>query len=161
MRRRVDVALTGFALIGFGLWIAMWVVLLANPGFFGRFYGQDLAMYLEATRRWLGGEGFYHAYQLRGAYSVSFGDVLYPPPALILLTAFTVVPTLLWWLIPAASSSTRSRGCGPRRGPSPRSSDASGGLTRRTSSCGATRPSGLRRLSLWAPRGRSSPRSER
>lgn len=80
----------------------MWVVLLANPGFFGRFYGQDLAVYLEAARRWLGGDGFYHGYQLSGPYSLSFGDVLYPPPTLILFGAFTILPTLLWWVIPAA-----------------------------------------------------------
>lgn len=101
-RQRVSAALTTVALVGFGLWVAMWVVLLSNPGFFGRFYGQDLALYVEATRRWLTGGGFYHSYQLSGPYSVSFGDVLYPPPTLILFAAFTVVPTLLWWLIPAA-----------------------------------------------------------
>jgi hypothetical protein len=101
-RRRVDVALAGFAVVGFGLWIAMWVVLLSNPGFFGRFYGQDLAVCLEAARRWLGGGGFYHDYQLSGPYAHPFGDVLYPPPTLILFAAFTILPTLLWWLIPAA-----------------------------------------------------------
>lgn len=101
-RRHVDVALAGFALVGFSLWIVLWVVVLSNPGFFGRFYGQDLAVCVEAARRWLEGGAFYNTYQLSGPYPHSFGDVLYPPPTLILFAAFTILPTLLWWLIPAA-----------------------------------------------------------
>jgi len=101
-RRRIDNALIVLAAAGFGLWIAMWVVILVNPGFFGRFYGQDMAVCLEAARRWLGGGGFYHGYQLSGPYAHPFGDVLYPPPTLILFAAFTIIPAPLWWAIPAA-----------------------------------------------------------
>jgi len=80
----------------------MWVIVLVNPGFFGRFYGQDLAIYVEAARRWLAGGGFYNAYQLAGPYQVAFGDILYPPPALVLFVPFTVIPAAFWWAIPVA-----------------------------------------------------------
>jgi hypothetical protein len=101
-RPRVDTALVVLAAAGFGLWIAMWAVLLANSGFFGRFYGQDLAIYLDAADRWLHGGGFYHAYQLAGPYPVAFGDILYPPPSLALFVPFTVFPVAFWWAIPVA-----------------------------------------------------------
>jgi hypothetical protein len=101
-RRQIDMALIVLAVVGFGLWIAMWAVLLTNRGFFGRFYGQDLVIYLEAADRWLHGGGFYNAYQLAGPYQVAFGDIIYPPPSLALFFPFTVVPVPFWWAIPVA-----------------------------------------------------------
>ena len=101
-RRRIDTALIVLAAVGFGLWIAVWAVLLSNRDLFGRFYGQDLMMYLQAADRWLHGGDFYHAYQLAGPYGVAFGDVLYPPFSLALFIPFTVIPVPFWWAIPVA-----------------------------------------------------------
>jgi len=62
--------------------------------------GMDFVLYRDATQRWLAGGPFYEPYQLVGPYLVSPGDILYPPPALILFVPFTVLPALLWWAIP-------------------------------------------------------------
>jgi hypothetical protein len=102
VRPWIDTVFIVAAAVAFGLWIAMWAVLLANRGLFGRFYGQDLAIYLEAADRWLHGGGFYNAYQLAGPYQVAFGDILYPPPSLALFVPFTVIPAPFWWAIPVA-----------------------------------------------------------
>ena len=64
--------------------------------------GRDLELYLDATRRWMAGGPFYPARQLAGPYDIAFGDILYPPYALILFIPFTVLPSLLWWAIPLA-----------------------------------------------------------
>lgn len=101
-RSRIDIALVLLAAAGFGLWLAMWVALLSNRESFGRFYGQDISIYLDAARRWLDGGSFYNAYQLAGPYQVSFGDILYPPPSLVLFVPFTVIPAPLWWAVPIA-----------------------------------------------------------
>ncbi len=101
-RTRLDRSLVVLAAAGFALWLAMWALILANPTYFGRFYGQDFGIYRDAAARWLAGDGFYHAYQLAGPYTLSFGDVLYPPPSLVLFVPFTVLPGALWWAIPIA-----------------------------------------------------------
>lgn len=62
--------------------------------------GADLGLYLGATRSALAGDGFYSAHQLGGPYSVTDGDILYPPPALALFLPFLVLPAPLFWLIP-------------------------------------------------------------
>jgi len=64
--------------------------------------GLDYSLYMEATRRWLGGGPFYEPYQLAGPYAVGFGDILYPPQMLALFVPFTVLPWPLWYAIPAA-----------------------------------------------------------
>ena len=62
--------------------------------------GFDFAMYMEATRRWLGGGSFYAPYQLVAPYMIEDGAILYPPTALALFVPFTVLPAILWWAIP-------------------------------------------------------------
>jgi hypothetical protein len=101
-RRRIDTTLRVAAAIGFAIWLFVWAVILTNRGLFERFYGQDVAIYLEAADRWLHGGGFYNAYQLAGPYAVSFGDILYPPFSLALFVPFTAIPAPLWWAIPLA-----------------------------------------------------------
>jgi len=62
--------------------------------------GMDLATYTDAARSFLGGTGFYHAYQLAGPYAMDGQPILYPPSAIPLFAAFTVLPGFLWWAIP-------------------------------------------------------------
>src|SRR4051812_20034834 len=86
------------ALVFFGVFTAD-VVRFAWAGDYDM-VGQDLTIYLDATRRLLEGGSFYLAHQLEGPYVVSHGDVLYPPTIIPLLTAFLVLPIALWWAIP-------------------------------------------------------------
>lgn len=62
--------------------------------------GADYSLYMDATRRWLGGGGFYLPAQMSGPYVVVAPAVLYPPTALLLFAPFTVLPPPLWWVIP-------------------------------------------------------------
>jgi hypothetical protein len=65
----------------------------------GTDWGGDLRAYLDATRSWLRGDGFYLPRQLQGPYPTELGDVLYPPTALYFLLPFTVLPPQLWWVL--------------------------------------------------------------
>ncbi len=65
----------------------------------GTDWGGDLRGYLDATRSWLNGDGFYLPRQLQGPYPTELGDVLYPPTALYFLLPFTVLPPQLWWVL--------------------------------------------------------------
>lgn len=62
--------------------------------------GADLALYVDATRHALAGEGFYPARQLAGPYVISDGDILYPPLAIAVFIPFLALPSILFWLIP-------------------------------------------------------------
>jgi hypothetical protein len=62
--------------------------------------GQDYALYIAGTERWLAGGGFYSDAQLAGPYPIVKSEVLYPPPTLLLFIPFTVLPAFLWWAIP-------------------------------------------------------------
>jgi hypothetical protein len=62
--------------------------------------GMDFALYRDAAARWLGGGPFYNPYQVAAPYVVAHGDILYPPPFLLLVSPFTRLPGLLWWTIP-------------------------------------------------------------
>jgi hypothetical protein len=61
--------------------------------------GADLGLYLNATRRWIGGEAFYPAHQL-APYTITDGDILYPPSTIPLFAAFLALPAVLFWVIP-------------------------------------------------------------
>lgn len=71
----------------------------AKPNFNG-YGGIDYSLYMDATRRWLDGGGFFQPYQLAGPYPIQMGDVLYPPYTLYLFVPFTALPAVLWWAIP-------------------------------------------------------------
>jgi hypothetical protein len=60
--------------------------------------GMDLATYTDAARSFLGGTGFYHAYQLVAPYGLEGQPILYPPSTIPLFAAFTVLPSVLWWI---------------------------------------------------------------
>ena len=64
----------------------------------------DRVLYMDAARSWLNGTGFYHPYQLAGPYEVRSGDILYPPPMLLVFAPLAAIPE------PSPPSSiTRSR----------------------------------------------------
>ena len=65
----------------------------------GTDWGADLRGYVEASRSWLAGDGFYLPRQLHGPYQIELGDVLYPPTALYLFIPFLVLPYQLWWVL--------------------------------------------------------------
>ncbi len=65
----------------------------------GTDWGADLRGYVEASRSWLAGDGFYLPRQLHGPYPIELGDVLYPPTMLYLFIPFLVLPYQLWWVL--------------------------------------------------------------
>lgn len=89
----------GLGAVAFGaLFVAQAVVALVHGGWAQ--IGVDFDLYRDATARWLAGGGFYLERQLAGPYHVLYGDVLYPPPILLLLLPFQVLPLGLWYAIP-------------------------------------------------------------
>jgi len=66
--------------------------------------GMDVHQYLDRTRAWLAGDGFYLARQLAGPYTIETGDAMYPPPSVLLFAPFVLgAPIVLWWAIPLAA----------------------------------------------------------
>jgi hypothetical protein len=65
--------------------------------------GADFRLYLDAARGVLDGNGLYPAHQRAGAYVVADGDILYPPPILLLMLPFAVLPAFLFWVVPLAT----------------------------------------------------------
>ena len=66
--------------------------------------GMDFGIYMERTRDWLAGDGFYLPYQLSGPYDITASSpppALYPPPILLITVPFALgLPAVLWWAIP-------------------------------------------------------------
>jgi hypothetical protein len=64
--------------------------------------GMDFHIYLDRTRAWLAGSGFYLPEQLEGPYWVdpTLTPITYPPVLLYVLVPFMLLPSLLWWAIP-------------------------------------------------------------
>ncbi len=64
----------------------------------------DRVIYMDAARSWLNGTGFYHPYQLAGPYPVRSGDILYPPPMLLVFAPLAAIPepisAVLYYAIP-------------------------------------------------------------
>ena len=100
LARLLDLLALGFAVAFLGLFVAQWAMFLLGGG--SRDIGVDWVIYHDAAARWLAGDGFYLDHQVAGPYLVGHGDVLYPPPFLVLLVPFTVLPAPLWWLVPIA-----------------------------------------------------------
>lgn len=96
-RRNIAIGLTLGILI-----VAAWEFAVLVPLMQPAAWGVDFHLYRDAASSWLAGDGFYHARQLAGPYTIAAGDILYPPTILWLLLPFTVLPDVLWWAIPAA-----------------------------------------------------------
>jgi hypothetical protein len=86
-------------LIVFAQWLRDWAPAVQHPAE-NRFIGVDYTLYMDATRRFLGGGPFYESWQLTGSYFPDALPILYPPQAIVLFAPFTVLPPILWWAIP-------------------------------------------------------------
>jgi len=64
--------------------------------------GGDFHLYVDRTRSFLAGDGFYLPRQLAGPYFWAVGDAFYPPTAILLFAPFLVLPAVFWWAIPVA-----------------------------------------------------------
>lgn len=62
----------------------------------------DLTVYTDATRRLLGGGGWFLARQMNGPYAIVQGDVLYPPVAAWFFAPWLVLPPWTFSAIPVA-----------------------------------------------------------
>jgi hypothetical protein len=60
----------------------------------------DRQLYANAALSWLEGTGFYLPHQLAGPYEITPGDVLYPPPMLIVFLPFALLPAILFYIVP-------------------------------------------------------------
>ncbi len=65
--------------------------------------GADFQLYVQASRGVLDGHGLYPAHQLAGPYDLADGDILYPPPIVLLMLPFTILPAITFWIIPLAT----------------------------------------------------------
>jgi hypothetical protein len=96
----VTVGLAGLAALFVALWLGELLDVVRFPDRLAFSIGGDYALYVGAARDWLTGGTFYHARQLAGPYTIIDGDILYPPPALLLFLPFTMLPALMWWILP-------------------------------------------------------------
>lgn len=93
---RLGSILVAAMLVGVGV-----ALVVGNLWYLTAHGGEDLAVYLEHTRRWLEGGSFYPARQLTGLpYEHTTPDSLYPPPSVLFFLPFLVVPAVFWWVIP-------------------------------------------------------------
>ena len=64
----------------------------------------DRVLYINAARDWLAGRGFYESYQLVGPYDIRSGDILSPPPMLLVFAPLAIIPdplgAALYYAIP-------------------------------------------------------------
>lgn len=60
----------------------------------------DYNLYIEATRRFFEGGGYYLPYQTQGPYPADPGVILYPPPFTLVVAPFLVLPWFAWWALP-------------------------------------------------------------
>lgn len=98
---RVGAVAVTLVLLAVGAWEGwtVWRVALVSPN---HAVGFDLNIYLDGTRSWLAGTGFYRPRELTGQpFTILVGDVLYPPPAILLFLPWALgAPLILWWLVP-------------------------------------------------------------
>jgi hypothetical protein len=64
----------------------------------------DRVLYANASTSWINGHGFYLPHQLAGPYEVTSGDILYPPPMLLVFAPLAILPdpigAFLYYAIP-------------------------------------------------------------
>ena len=102
--RRLEKTILGamtLAILGF--WVAGWVSTFMAWDTEGKRLGTDLHLYVNAALGWADTGSFYPERQLVGPYEIeTVGEILYPPPSLLLFLPFSVLPAVLWWAIPLA-----------------------------------------------------------
>jgi hypothetical protein len=97
-----------YAPLMFGLSVvtgAIGLALFIVAGFqhdWSRVLFDDLLIYRDATRRLLSGGSWYLEHQVTGQYSITHGDVLYPPVAAWFFAPWLVLPPWTFTAIPAA-----------------------------------------------------------
>jgi hypothetical protein len=62
--------------------------------------GADFRLYLDAATGLLSGHPLYPQHQVAGPYVVADGDILYPPPIVLLMLPFAILPAILFWVAP-------------------------------------------------------------
>jgi hypothetical protein len=84
-------------ILGFGIVVAVmtWMTVAAADR-----VGADFLLYLDASRGLLDGRSLYPAHQVAAPYLLADGDILYPPPIVLLMLPFTVLPAILFWIVP-------------------------------------------------------------
>jgi hypothetical protein len=84
-------------ILGFGIVVAVmtWTTVAAADR-----VGADFLLYLDASRGLLDGRSLYPAHQVAAPYLLADGDILYPPPIVLLMLPFTVLPAILFWIVP-------------------------------------------------------------
>jgi hypothetical protein len=60
----------------------------------------DYNLYVDATRRFLEGGGYYLPYQLEGPYPADPGVILYPPTFILVMLPFVYLPWPFYWALP-------------------------------------------------------------
>jgi hypothetical protein len=64
----------------------------------------DRVLYANAASSWVQGRGFYLPHQLAGPYEITSGDILYPPPMLLVFAPLAILPDplggILYYAIP-------------------------------------------------------------
>jgi hypothetical protein len=83
------------------LWVRDLVATLVDLDL--HFVGLDYNLYVEATRRVLGGGFYYLPYQLEGPYAATPGVILYPPTFILVMLPFVVLPWVVYWALPIAA----------------------------------------------------------
>lgn len=89
--------ISGVLMVWIALEMTAWVPAIQKS------IGGDYAIYMDAARRWLAGEGFYWPWQLAGPYELGPHEpppVLYPPYAIPFLAVFSVLPWPAWYVPP-------------------------------------------------------------
>lgn len=99
--RPIRIALLVVTGVALGLAIAEFIEAWREESALGNI-GEDYAFYVDLGRRWLNTGVIYGERQLTGLpYHVEINvDNLYPPPAILLFTAFVFLPWFAWYLVP-------------------------------------------------------------
>ena len=96
--RRIDLVALTLTAVFLGLLVADLVPLLPNLD--PAKIAIDYHLYIEATRRFFEGAGYYLPGQIAGPYPTDPGVILYPPPFTLIVAPFLVLPWILWWAVP-------------------------------------------------------------
>ena len=78
--------------------VFIWVVF--GPPDWQQTIGHDLRLYTDQVQTVLAGGPWYHDRQLHGPYVIEWGDILYPPVAILFFAPWIVLPFALWLAIP-------------------------------------------------------------